>query len=56
MGHSVGGGLIGILPIAPQAFQAIMTLPQPSAFAAVNRFDGQCPCCRREFADAQGRV
>ena len=28
------------------------TLPQPSAFAAlVNRFDGQCPCCRREFAD-----
>jgi hypothetical protein len=38
---------------APLAFRAIMTLPQPSAFAAaVNGFDGQCPCCRRPFADA----
>lgn len=40
---------------APLAFRAVRTLPQPSAFAAmVNGFDRQCPCCRREFADAQG--
>jgi hypothetical protein len=33
---------------APLAFKAIMTLPQPSAFAAlVKGFDGECPCCRR---------
>ena len=36
----------------PSAFKAIMTLPQPSAFTALVRgFDGQCPCCRRPFAD-----
>jgi hypothetical protein len=37
---------------APLAFKAIMTLPQPSAFTGLVRgFDGQCPCCRRPFAD-----
>src|SRR5262245_8294231 len=37
----------------PLAFKAIMTLPQPSAFLAlVNGYDGECPCCRRRFADA----
>ena len=36
------------------AFKAIMTIPQPSAFAAlVKGFDGECPCSRRAFADAQ---
>ena len=38
---------------SPLAFKAIMTLPQPSAFAAMSRgFDGQCPCCRRPFSDS----
>jgi hypothetical protein len=38
---------------APLAFPAIMTLPQPSAFSAIWRGrDGECPCCRRRFADA----
>ena len=54
LGHSVGGVTYRhYAHRAPLAFRAIMTLPQPSAFAAmVNGFDGQCPCCRREFADA----
>jgi hypothetical protein len=30
-----------------------MTLPQPVALAGPARgFDGECPCCRRRFADA----
>jgi len=38
---------------APLAFKAITTLPQPTAFSALARgFDGECPCCRRRFADA----
>ena len=38
---------------APLTFRAIMTLPQPSAFSAILRGrDGECPCCRRRFADA----
>jgi hypothetical protein len=54
LGHSVGGVTYRhYAHRAPLAFRAIMTLPQPSAFAAmVNGFDGQCPCCRREFDDA----
>ena len=56
LGHSVGGVTYRhYAHRAPLAFRAIMTLPQPSAFAAmVKGFDGQCPCCRREFADAHG--
>jgi integrase len=54
LGHSVSGVTYRhYAHRAPLAFRAIMTLPQPSAFAAaVNGFDGQCPCCRRPFADA----
>jgi hypothetical protein len=38
---------------APLVFKAIMTLPQPTAFLSlVKGFDGECPCCRRKFADA----
>ncbi len=38
---------------APLAFRAIMTLPQPSGFSAIQRAgDSECPCCRRRFADA----
>ena len=38
---------------APLAFKAIMTLPQPTAFSAlIKGYDGECPCCRRRFADA----
>ena len=53
LGHSVGGVTYRhYAHRAPLAFRAIMTLPQPSAFAAaVNGFDGRCPCCRRPFAD-----
>jgi hypothetical protein len=37
----------------PLAFRAIMTLPQPTAFSALTHgHDGECPCCRRQFADA----
>ncbi|MGA2699934.1 MAG: hypothetical protein ABSH35_02390 [Isosphaeraceae bacterium] len=54
LGHSVGG--ITYRPYAhraPLAFKAIMTLPQPTAFLAlVKGSDGECPCCRRRFADA----
>jgi hypothetical protein len=29
-----------------------MTLPQPTAFAAIlNGYGGECPCCRRRFND-----
>ena len=53
LGHSVAGVTYRhYAHRGPLAFRAIMTLPQPSAFAAmVNGFDGQCPCCRRPFAD-----
>ncbi|MCA9123630.1 MAG: hypothetical protein H6822_00660 [Planctomycetaceae bacterium] len=35
--------------------QGIMTIPQPSAFAALLKgHDGECPCCRRQFADGDG--
>lgn len=53
-GHSVGGITYRhYAHPAPLAFKAIMTLPQPSAFfAPVNGYEGQCPCCRRPFADA----
>ena len=39
---------------APLAFKAIMTIPQPTAFSTLIRgYDGECPCCRRRFTDAQ---
>jgi integrase len=54
LGHSVGG--ITYRHYAhrdPLAFKAIMPLPQPTAFSALVRGDdGECPCCRRPFADA----
>lgn len=54
LGHSVGGITYRhYAHRAPLAFKAIMTLPQPSAFwSLVKGFDGECPCCRRRFADA----
>ena len=54
LGHSVGGITYRhYAHRAPLAFKAIMTLPQPTAFAALARgFDGECPCCRQRFADA----
>jgi len=54
LGHSVGGVTYRhYAHRGPLAFKAIMTLPQPSAFASVvNGFDGECPCCRRRFEDA----
>ncbi len=31
-------------------FKAIMTIPQPAAFMALLKgYDGECPCCRRQF-------
>ena len=54
LGHSVGG--ITYRQYAhrsPLAFKAIMTLPQPTAFAALAKgFDRECPCRRRRFIDA----
>ena len=54
LGHSVGGITYRhYAHRAPLAFKAIMTLPQPTAFSSLVRgFDGECPCCRRRFADA----
>ena len=54
LGHSVGGITYRHdAHRAPLAFKAIMTLPQPTAFSAlVKGSDGECPCCRRRFADA----
>lgn len=54
LGHSVGGVTYRhYAHRAPLAYKAITTLPQPSAFSALLKgFDGQCPCCRRLFADA----
>jgi hypothetical protein len=54
MGHSVAGITYRhYAHRAPLAFKAIMTIPQPTAFLAmVKGYDGECPCCRRRFADA----
>ena len=54
LGHSVGGITYRhSAHRAPLAFKAVMTLPQPTAFPALAQgFDGECPCCRRRFADA----
>jgi hypothetical protein len=54
LGHSVGGITYRhYAHRAPLAFKAIMTLPQPTAFSAlIHGHDGECPCCRRPFADA----
>jgi integrase len=54
LGHSVGGITYRhYAHRAPLAFRAIMTLPQPTAFTVLLRGrDGECPCCRRRFADA----
>lgn len=53
LGHSAGGVTYRhYAHRAPLAFKAIMTLPQPSAFKGLAKgFDGQCPCCRRQFAN-----
>ena len=53
LGHSVAGITYRhYAHRAPLAFKAIMTLPQPTAFSAMAKgFDGECPCCRRPFAD-----
>ena len=55
LGHSAGGVTYRhYAHRAPLAFRSIMTLPQPSAFAALAKgFDGQCPCCRRRFAESE---
>lgn len=54
LGHSVGGITYRhYAHRAPLAFKAIMTLPQPTAFSAlIHGHEGECPCCRRRFADA----
>jgi hypothetical protein len=54
LGHPVGGITHRrYAHRAPLAFKAIMTLPQPTALAAPARgLGGECPCCRRRFADA----
>lgn len=53
LGHSVGGITYRhYAHRAPLAFKAIMTIPQPTAFAALARgFDGECPFFRGKFAD-----
>jgi integrase len=54
LGHSVAGMTYRhYAHRAPLAFKAIMTLLQPSAFfAPIKGHEGECPCCRRPFADA----
>lgn len=54
LGHSVAGATYRhYAHRVPLAFKAILTLPQPSAFTSLVRgFEGECPCCRRPFADA----
>ena len=54
LGHSVGGITYRhYAHRAPLAFKAIMTIPQPTAFSALlHGHDGECPCCRRPYADA----
>jgi hypothetical protein len=55
LGHSVGGITYRhYAHRAPLAFKAIVTLPQPKAFSAlIHGHEGECPCCRRRFADAR---
>jgi hypothetical protein len=55
-GHSAGGVTNRrYVHLAPLAFKAIMTIPQPSAFSALSKgFDDECPCCMRRFNDAVG--
>jgi hypothetical protein len=54
LGHSVGGVTYRHYAHRdPLAFKAILSLPQPTAFNSLLRgFDGECPCCRRKFAQA----
>ena len=54
LGHSVGGVTYRHYAHRdPLAFKAIMSLPQPTAFnALVHGVQGECPCCRRRFAQA----
>ena len=54
LGHSAGGITYRhYAHRAPLAFKAILSLPQPTAFKTLARcFEGQCPCCRRKFAEA----
>jgi hypothetical protein len=54
LGHSVGGITYRhYAHRSPLAFRAITTLPQPTAFSALLKGNGgECPCCRRRFADA----
>ena len=54
LGHSVGGITYRhYTHRAPLAFKAVLTIPRPTAFSALDQgFDGECPCCRRRFADA----
>lgn len=54
LGHSVGGITYRHdTHRVPLAFKAIMALLQPTAFSALLKgHDGECPCCRRRFADA----
>ena len=54
LGHSVGGVTYRHYAHRdPLAFKAIMTIPQPTAFSGLARgIDGECPCCRRKFAEA----
>lgn len=54
LGHAVGGVTYRHYAHRdPLAFKAIMTLPQPTSFSALlHGFDGECPCCRRKFAQA----
>jgi hypothetical protein len=51
LGHSVSGITYRhYAHRAPMAFNAIMTITQPTAFTALlHGGDGQCPCCRRPF-------
>jgi integrase len=55
LGHSVGGVTYRhYAHRAPLAFKAIMTIPQPTAFMGLARgIDGDCPCCRRPFTNAE---
>lgn len=53
LGHSVEGITYRHYAHCACVPKAIMTLPQPTSFSALlNGFDGECPCCRRRFADA----
>jgi integrase len=50
LGHSVGG--ITYRHYAHRTPLAFKAIPQPTAFSALQKgFDGQCPCCRRHFAE-----